>query len=150
MADSLVGNKGYRLIVFKTLVYGLEKTYVRMNKTRSLLFDSVQQSPIDSLMMDVTEGPLTPPLETVQEVKLPSVNPQVWIDQLGSYTLCGANGVSVVANKRGESLHAEKMKVYQSISVQMGLKYFTIDNSSNCQMFNDKSSGMTPTVEAVR
>lgn len=89
-----------------------------MNKTRSFLFESIQQSPIDPFMNDETtvgvggvitpelaalleEAPLTPPLETAKEFKLRFLNPEAWIDQLGTSRLSGQNGVSVVRNRAG-------------------------------------------------
>jgi hypothetical protein len=79
--------------------------------------ESIQQSPIDPLMVDETsrgvvtpelaalleERPWTPPMETHVEgtVRLRLLNPQVWADQICSSGIKGANGVVVSRSNNG-------------------------------------------------
>ena len=81
-----------------------------MNKTRSILFESIQHSPIDPIMMDETSGglvtpelvalleerPLPPPCETRERsIRVRLLNPQAWVDQIGSAGIKGHNSVVV-------------------------------------------------------
>jgi hypothetical protein len=84
--------------------------------TRSILFDSIQQSPIDPLLDDL-EGILTPGLGLLEEVpKAPpqeismqadhqlrfrSLNPSEWVDQMPSKGLHGAGNIAIQKNCQG-------------------------------------------------
>jgi hypothetical protein len=123
-----------------------------MSGTKSILFESIQQSPIDALMLDDTEcalggvitpelaalleeNPQTPPLETRPEPRLRFLNPRAWVDQLGSSSLRGDTGVMV---KRNSDMGITATSLVDGFSIDISHDGLELTHAGNVHKLSEK------------